>query len=406
MNNVKIQKLFTILVVLLPFLYQYRSPISVISFGEFILLPFMVYFLIKNFSTKVKYKEFNGLYTYFFVAILFNFIASLQTYYSYKEFITVFARIAYYALLIYIAYHNFDFKYGIKVLIGTSLFFSLYVLLQRVVYHSVNIYLPTVISPNLVFPGEESGNRLDYANYYRWSYRPSSLFLEPGYFISYAAPALLALLYFEDINRKKMIIALIITVGFVASTSSAAIIVLGVAWGFFILKNLYRKDGKVETKRLMLLLLIVLFMFILLLSPLATTLIQRTSTGGSFNNRITRAFILFQNTNLFQKFTGVGINNIANFVNETGSYTIYDEKDLNFVSSYIGTLLASGIFTFIFYNKYLITLYCRNKQTYTKLLVLIFLFYNFIENMVFTYRFAFYTILILGAQKFYKKTTE
>lgn len=405
-SKLTLKKIFTIFVILLPFLYQYKSPIAVISLGEFILIPFMIYFCVKNFSTKLVLKQFNGLYTYLLCALFFNLIASLQSYYVYSEFITILARIIYYSILIYISYNNFDFKYGIKVLINFSIFFSLYAIIQTIAYHVVDVILPTVVNPKWVFAGEESGNRLNYALYYKWMYRASSLFLEPGYYISYAAPALVALLHLKDYDKKNMISSIIISVGFILSTSSAGIVILGISWGTYIFKDLLYKKTIFKTKKIIVILLFLIISIVILTSPLSDKLINRLVSGGSFNNRITRTYILFENTNLFQKFFGVGINNVANFVVHTQAYTIYDEDNLNYVSSYIGTLLSSGIFTFIFYNIYFIVSFLKNKKMFTRLLIIIFLFYNFIGNIVFTNRFAFYAILIFAAQKFYSEIIE
>lgn len=402
MIKINMKRIFTTLVVLLPLLYQYKSPISAISFGEFILIPFMIYFLLKNISTNVRYKDFKGLYTYLFLVLVFNTFASFQSYYDYKESITVIARIFFYAILVYISYNNFDFEYGIKILIYTTTFCCIYIMLQVVAHYTIDVYLPTIINPDWVFAAEESGNRLDYEKYYRWTYRPSSLFLEPGYFVSFSAPALLALLHFKKINNKNFLVSLIITVGLVLSTASSAIVVLALAWGFLILKNLFKEDGKVNKNILIMIIAIIVFFVILLLSPISTTLIKRTMTGGSFNNRITRTIILFQNTDFVQKITGVGLNNIANWCEEDGISTEYDEKDLNFVSSYIGTLLLSGVVVFVFYNRFFIKMFCENKQLLIRLMILVFLFFNLIGNIIFSYKFAFYTILIFCAQKYYK----
>lgn len=405
-NKLTLKKIFTIFVVLLPFLYQYKSPITVISLGEFILIPFMIYFFMKDFSTKLVLKQFNGLYTYLLCVLIFNLIASIQTYYSYSDFATIFARIVYYSILIYIAYNNFDFKYGIKFLINISILFSVYAIIQTIAYYTLDVILPTVVNPNWVFAGEESGNRLNYAEYYKWMYRASSLFLEPGYYISYAAPALLALLHLDGFNKKNMLRSLIITIGFIVSTSSAAIVILVVAWGTYFLKDFFGKNKKYEIKKIILSFGIIIIVCVLLNSGVLMSVINRIAGGGSFNNRITRTFIIFKNTNVFQKIVGVGVNNVANFINQEKLYTMYDEADLNYISSYIGTLLSSGIITFLFYNKFFITSFCKSRQIFTKLLVTIFLFYNFIGNITFSNKFAFYAILIFATQKFYSINNE
>lgn len=400
MKKIRNINLFTILVSLLPFLYQYKSPIASISFGEAILMPFIIYYFFKIINFTFKKDMFNGLYIYFLTAFICGIIASIQEYFSYGDFITKAARLVYYALLIYVCYYNYNFKLGLKVITFFAIFFSGYAILQFVVHLISGNILSTVINPNWVFSAE-AGGRLDYEKYYKWLYRSSSLFLEPGYYVSYCAPALVTLLFYNKINVKKIIMALLITVGFLVSTSSAGLVILLISWGMFILNYMFSKSYKIKINRLLLGIVIAIILVFLIISPLADTVLKRTSTGGSFNNRITRTYILLSNTNLFQKIFGVGINNVTNFVKFEKVYTQYDETSLEYVSTYLGTFLCSGIITFIFYNLYFIKTYKKNKNMFARTLILIFLFLNIIGNISFSSSFAYYAILIFAIQKAY-----
>ena len=161
------KKIFSILIILLPFLYQYKSPINSISFGEMILIPFIIIFLLKDYNAKIIIKKFNWLYIYLGLAVVTSVITSISEYFSYKEFLTVFLRIIYYSLLIYVAYNNFEVEFGYKCFRKIALFFTFYLFFQYFFYKKLGIILPTVVNKNWVF-APERGPRLDYSIYYQY----------------------------------------------------------------------------------------------------------------------------------------------------------------------------------------------------------------------------------------------
>ena len=121
----KINSWFTFFIVLLPFLYQYKSPISVISLGELILIPFIGFYLINFKWDRVRYHCYNGYYLYIFAVILASIMASINSYYRIAEFTTVLVRIVYYSLLILVSLKNFDVNEGLKLVRFFSVFFSI-----------------------------------------------------------------------------------------------------------------------------------------------------------------------------------------------------------------------------------------------------------------------------------------
>ena len=168
-RSIKINRLFTILIVLLPFLYQYKGPFNGISFGEFLLVPFILYYLVMKRSYKIALNKYDGYYIYVFVAIFLTFFALPQEHFNINDFLTTFLRIIYYCVLICIAYGKVDIKFAMKVALISSAVFSSYAVLQFVTYKLTGNILPTVIDPNWV-NSSEAGIRLDYDLYYKWTY--------------------------------------------------------------------------------------------------------------------------------------------------------------------------------------------------------------------------------------------
>lgn len=406
MKLVKVQKIFTILIVLLPFLYQYRSPVGAVSLGEFLLLPIMLLLLTKNIKKTVKYKPFNGLYTYMIIAVLTSMVSSVQTFFSYSEFSTILFRIIYYSVLIYIAYDNCDVDYGLHIAEYSAIIFSLYAMLQFIVHSIYGTILPTVINTNWVF-SPEIGLRINYDLYYKYTYRASSLFLEPSYFSLFSGLGLTSSLFNIKKKKENIIGALIITLGIIVSASSAGLMLIVINWFFYFVYSYVGKKKKFTYKTLLITLVFMTFAVYVFSSSMSTTLLTRTASGGSFNNRVTRGFIIAKDMNLFQQTFGVGINNLENFVKFKSISTLYDEVNLNYVSSLIGTYICSGIITLICYIRFYIKSWISKfNNAISRVLIPSLFFISAVEMNSYSYRFAFYVIFILGMQRKVQQTME
>ena len=398
----KMESLFTFLVVLLPFLYQYKSPVSSISFGEFVLVPLALFFLFIDFKGTIRYLPFNGMYTYFGIALLMTLFAAIQPHFSFSSFITVFLRIIYYSILIYVAYQHFNIDYALKIAINLAILFSLYALLQFTVHRFSGIILPTVIFKAWVFEAE-AGLRLDYESYYRWTYRSSSLFLEPSYFAAFCSVGLSSSLFSLEENKNNFFKSLIISLGIVVSTSSAGLVILIINWFAYFYKMYFKSKRRITYKALLITITFVGFAIYVFSSSLAETLLARTATGGSFGQRVMRGFIISEHMNFQQKLIGVGINNLGDFVKYNGIITKYDEGPsmLNYASSMIGTYICSGIITLLFYLRFYIkSWFKKNNDVLSRVLILTLLFLSMIEMNSYTYRFAYFVIFIFALQRY------
>ena len=328
--------------------------------------------------------------------------AAIHPHFSFSSFITVFLRIIYYSILIYVAYQHFNIDYALKIAINLAILFSLYALLQFTVHRFSGIILPTVINKAWVFEAE-AGLRLDYESYYRWTYRSSSLFLEPSYFAAFCSVGLSSSLFSLEENKNNFFKSLIISLGIVVSTSSAGLVILIINWFAYFYKMYFKSKRRITYKALLITITFVGFAIYVFSSSLAETLLARTATGGSFGQRVMRGFIISEHMNFQQKLIGVGINNLGDFVKYNGIITKYDEGPsmLNYASSMIGTYICSGIITLLFYLRFYIkSWFKKNNDVLSRVLILTLLFLSMIEMNSYTYRFAYFVIFIFALQRY------
>lgn len=401
-----IDSLFTSLVILLPFLYQYKSPIDSIALGEILLIPFILYYIFSRKTITIDPRSYNGYFSYVMCTLLATVFASLQPFFSLIDFFTVFLRIIYYSMLIFVSYKHFNVKLGLKLCKYFTLLFAIYLIAQYISYKNFGVILPTIIDKSWVFL-PEMGTRLDYELYYKYVYRPSSLFLEPSYYVLFASLGLAASLFCVDKanNNVNIIVSLIITISIVLSTSTLGILVLIVNWVLYFYNSFYIEKKKLSISKIIFLFAFCIFMSYLLLSPMAEMLISRTMSGGSFSTRILRGLLIARSLDLFQMLFGVGINNVSNYVLYYGISTPYDEINLNYVSSVIGTYVMSGILVFCLYIRVYLKSWTKNTTILSKILVILLFLYSTIEMNSFTYRFVFYFIFIVNAHQISQQET-
>ena len=175
-------------------------------------------------------------------------------------------------------------------------------------------------------------------------------------------------------------------------------------WGIYIINNFF--DEEFTLKRLLLIFSVIIGLVVLFSSSISDSVLERTKSGGSFNNRVLRTVILTSKVNIYQFLFGVGLNNVSNFCDAYSIHTPYDEDSLDYVSSYVGTLLTSGVFTFIAYNLFLVKSFLKEKHLFNRVLVLIFIFMLIIGNNFFNSRFGYYVTLIISFQKYIKNSGE
>ena len=386
-----VNTVFSVLLVLLPFLYQYRGIGSFISFGECILIPFIVWFLYKDgiWACVPTGKEL----IFYGIMLLGTGTALLAPHFQLAEALTIFLRLVFYAVLMTLAKKHFHSKTAIHFYYGVVLVLSLYLLLQVAVNKISGNYLPIYLNYNWLFPPEQRAQ--DLAVLYRWGYRASSLFLEPGYFVMFSIPFLCRYPFGKKSWKQYVPFAIVALAAFL-SGAAASIGVLGIVCTFLYFKFL--KQWGVSRKYAICIFagLILVAGIVFLTADLAGGALGRLRSGGSFNQRITRGFLIFKELPLFRKLFGVGLNNIGSYVALHDIVTPFDESDRGYMCSMLAILNSGGLVGFGCFIAYLYSIGKRVWKYKAGLcLFLAILFLCSYESVLFSYRFAFCYVFLL-----------
>lgn len=397
------EKWFSLAVVTLPFTLQYASPIPVMSLGELLLVPFLLIFLYDEMSgADVRRPCFCNVYTYFFVSVFTSLVAVMLPWFGFSEFLSMLMRLAFYALVIYVGAPRFNVSYGMRCMSVLSVLLSVYLIVQWCAATFAHVYLPTYLSYDLLYSAEADEFRTNSELYYRYTFRPSSFFLEPSYFSFFVCVPLAyqLLVACKENTRRSLAFSAIITIALALSASSSGLVIGAIPWILFALQVIKRDSkGVVRFNPAMFFLVIavVIALFVLLNSPLATLLLDRTQGGASLGPRVLRALEIISRMNFPESLVGVGINNLGTYVEYNNLYTAYDEAGgYTFVSLLFSSYVYSGIFGFLAFCAFLISLFLKTHTSFGRAVCLQFFALSIYSGMQFSARFAFFALVLLA----------
>lgn len=390
--------LFSTLVVLLPFLYQYAGIGSIVSLGEMLLIPFVFMYLLQSIRNHITSKS---ELLFYLEIIITTLLCVFFDYFRIRDSITVLLRMIFYSLLIHISIKHFKYKEGLEFYRILVIFFSVYLILQYIYHIITDDFLPTYISFNLLFPPEQRTSL--FTENYNLYFRPSSFFLEPSYYTFFCLPYI-SIRPFQNLKKREIVELLIVYFSIILSGSSSGILALGIVF-IFKIDNLFKKINIKKIFRVIIfaaMALLVIFCFSFIDFKILS--IRRIQNGGSFPQRITRGIIIYNNLSLVHKIWGVGINNIGNYMNFNSFSTIYDEGNLNYCCSILQILNMSGLVGLVLFIRYISTIWEKIKFIQlARILFIIMIFVLSYEAAFYTYRFAFLCIFLLALNKDNKK---
>jgi len=403
---IKIDNLFSFFVILLPFLYQYASPLYSVSLGELLLLPFILIYLADLLiHPKRPLNVDKYMLLYLGVVIVTTCIAGFfGPYFSSYDFFTLSLRVFFYAVLIFVARTHFKLSMAMHFYNVLCVMFSAYLLLQFFAHMLYGINLPLTL-PLPVFAPDLRGYMIDgnLASYYSYMFRPSSLFIEPSYFTSYVMGCLCYNLFYTDdkhpsITIYNFFISIIISVALVAAVTGGGIIAMLLVWSIFIITKIISAEHhtvQLHLKYILISITILVGLVILFSSELAAGGIEHTfwGKGSSLSNRVFRGFWVYGETDLFHQIFGVGLNNLADYMTYYGLSTPYDEPNLDIIASLVGSLVCSGWFGLLSLCGFLVSLYHRQFTPFGKMIVLMIVYFTTFDVIIFSFRWGFYCIL-------------
>lgn len=340
----KLNKIFTMFMVLFPILYIYNSGVLTLSVADIILVFLFLFLTLDMFNKKDNVRISNIL----LIIILFIIFQVLSYYLlnliNSESLMTTLRIILYYATCCLFVKEYFDFELGIEYLKRVALIAAIFWLVQYIFLNFFGIF----IQGTLPFFKTEVDIYNKIMNTYSWtSYayaRPRSFFAEPSHFAVYEALGLL--MYFSKYKSNDKISIIIIILSMFLSGSGMAMF-LSV---FVIFISSIEKIKKINKK--MIVYLIAILFVCISLYPIYSktnsfqtfynrTFIEKDSTNGRFGNFMD-AFST--DKRLYKVIIGEGI------------YKIADVEGQKYITSIPRVYTYFGIIGFIFFI--ILSFYC------------------------------------------------
>ncbi len=396
-NYKKFDKLFSFLVTILVFTYQYASPLPGIALGEFLLVPFMGYYLLNDLYKGSFHISVNPWLALLLCQIVTTLLAAFSSHFAFGDAATLFLRLFFYGLLFAVGRKHLCLATVKKWAVITSIGFSLYLMVQ-VAAHEINgTYLPIYINYNWLFEPSKRESLMDLATgQFQYVFRPSSMFLEPSHFALYVIPAVVFLL--DSVSAKNQngdvrswAALIVIGIAIVLSTSAGGIMCIGALAVYYVLFI-----AGINRKNIKYILIALVVAGIMLGTEYADFIRDRLNEGGSSENRIFRGLIIFEKLDGWHKLVGTGLNNIGNYMRLHGISTAFDEGNLDLMSSLMNTLVAGGIITCGAFLVCVIWFFSKAKKNLSKMAVLAFFLLSIYDVTLNTYRGALLLLIFFS----------
>lgn len=377
----KLTKILEVLILLFPILDQYAGISSHVSLGELtlIFLIFLLTFVTRKTVWKIGDTE--KIYISFLVMVILLsvFVGYFTPGFSFESALLLWIRMVVYALFIKYASDYIGRK---EKLVKLYLFFCIVLCLYLFIQYIGYLRMGKIFSNYIPFFSVKS-SLINYAlrdmeYVYSVSFRPSSLLSEPAKLAQYIAPGLVFLLFGNTIknSKKRWLLSCIITAGLLLSTSFMGGLICVIVYGIYFLQGKLTKE-----KIFILAFACILFVFIYFKTDLITRNISRISNGvlnssgtSSAALRLLRGWEIYFKLPVFNEIFGVGLNNLANFLNNSelvikyGGNYIYGE----YCSTITYILNCCGFVGFIPFVLFLISCFKKSDKEGKVLVFLIF----------------------------------
>ena len=227
----RIQNFYILLSILLPVLSVYISPIKGVDLGTAVVLLFAVFM----FMNRPSFHKLGLLGLYMF----YSFLITIPVLLGYGDVFSssvsiVFLRLMRFLVLITVmigfGYNSYyDEKKYIKTYKVASILVAGYAILQSIVFKLMNIKLRNVFGP------ERGGSVFSSTlGEYESTYRPPSFFLEPSGVTYFLIPFICFILFSNrKMSTQDFIVAVVITIGILVSTSGQGLFALAMCWGLW-----------------------------------------------------------------------------------------------------------------------------------------------------------------------------
>jgi hypothetical protein len=359
-----INTIFTFIIMTMPIINNYASPIPAVGLSEFVLLLFMPFMLL---SILLHHKKvaLHGYWVFFFYgAVVSLIILIFNSEFSLSEVGKRLLRDAFYVFLIFLfAQKFFDVKFALELYKKLTIFTCTYLILQCISFYIFHYTLPWVI-PGLEFNFSNRDMESYFQHYvamYQYIFRPTSVFVEPAQFAHFVAPYLILTLFsLNRLEKQDYILAIFVSISMLLSTSANAYVFMLVIWALWYIFSLIgvQKHNNVAVLFGAGVFAVIVLFFLNSYSNIFDAVISRfdnigNGVSGSTNVRLLRGVYLFDALDPIYQILGIGFGSFSDFSSSYSITTMYDTKT-EYMNSISYILVSSGITGLLIY---LFTLY-------------------------------------------------
>ncbi len=380
----------------------YATGLNGISIGSLVFVVMIIFALIHN--QFHYFRKANAVYLCYFCWLIVSIFGMLQLadpYLSVSSVLVGNLKVLTWVLMItVVAAEFFDLDKLIKWMVRISVVLTIYIIIQTVAFYVFAVYLPNIFSIGPIQPYAEG-----YANYEAFSgnsmLRPGSLLSEPAFYGNYVLCTLAMYLekYFDKMGKKRWVIVLFLSLGIIVSTSTAAIVLLGLVWVIYLYKI---KVNKVWIALLGVALVVVF--------AVSSGVLHITSRGGLLNAlkyafdkfeyldssaRVGKSYHYLSMLNLPQKLFGVGIGNDLHYLASITNTT--SEVYVNSITSIIVQMGYIGLAVFVTFIVYLYYKILKQKDTLAFVLLSIYCIKGFVSGIYFSTYGILFMFVIMGS---------
>ncbi len=320
--KINIKKLTAFIIVILPWIGNYRFFLTGLTLGDVALIVAM---LLAIYKTKGIYKTakggVNNSYKVLLVYLLYGIFVTLVSLVigDYLNYGNVAKRsiklVLYFGTIIFLLPNWLDYSRFSKIYKYFVYVSCFAIVMQYVGYYLGGVYLEFKL-PFLSY-SNEAVQDFDFVASRLSTFRPDSIFLEPSHFVYYIIGYIPMTLFKYTRNTKNIYEAIFISLAVVMAKSSAAIFFLIFIWSFYVVQLLKNRKISIWTKNRLLIVLLITLSFLVILitntnlfeavdrmmfssnSGLATSVWSKLDGGDVYNEQLT----------VLQKITGVGFGN-------------------------------------------------------------------------------------------------
>lgn len=367
-------------------LYEVIPGVELFNVGNMVLF---IIILNKIIRSKLQIEMNMKILLFFLLLLIFNSLSGIISFPNSDQVLVLNNNLGIIVAMLFCAYFDSEKKITLSNLYPflkiVAICSTIYLIIQSVFYY----FLGIVIYGRIPFLSTISGGFQSI----NWG-RPTSFFLESGHYAQYVAPV-----YFFSLQRKEIIVSVLLAIGLVLSTSSTGIFMVIFIPFLLFFYNLF--FGKIEIKMKTTLIFILTMLFVLgglnflkNYSLYFSNIFQKfTISSLAQNPRLFYNIRFFKYFDMKEIMLGVGLNRMESFL--IHSNLVYNNLNYNYANSFLFAFFSFGVFGGTLFIYFFLSLSKRLKAEF-KVLTIVVALLLLTDQILFNRTFFYLIALIIS----------